>query len=289
MAPMVQVTLRLKGDGLRVGLRQLAANSSRLPDYLANKACKFIAKRAAADMPRVPVSRMDEELNTAVALVKAKRGNRFLRGLKFQRGNRVFGNLGPDRAYKPEYANVPLLALIVQAQSNPESRFNQLTGSVHARAASPFKGVSRAEGRQRMLDAMRRVLNARHSSGGFFKLCALAVQYGFDYAIRRLPKSFSRMGAQEFGGVDMDLAASGNVSKKLGKVAGVTPAQNGSGRAAFWVATTEADTKGTPGGSLQRVIEPVWQRAVDAEVESIRRQIAADYTATIRASGFKVV
>ena len=257
-----------------------------LPDRLANAACKAISYKAFENMPEVSPSTMDAELSVAISLVKSKRGGGWRRGKKFQRENRVFGALGKDKAYKPEYASVPLAALIIQAQTNLLSNFSARTGGVFFRERSPFKGVSRAQGAQNMLEAMRRMLAARHSSSGFFAACAKAVNMGFYL----LSSKFNRL---KLPGEEEDARPGSTDINKLSTLinkglARITPAANGSGRAGFSVATTEADTKGIPGHALERIAQPVWQAAVDDEARFQYSKVQRAYIAAIEDAGITV-
>lgn len=130
---------------------------------IVNTAAYWIAVNTKNAVPFSTIQRIDTDTNVAVDLVKTKRGKRFLKGNKFQAANRSFGNLG-NMAHLAQYAEVPLLALVINARVNPYSRYNRSTGGRYALTESPFKGKSRAEGAAAMLGAMCRVLAGRHSS-----------------------------------------------------------------------------------------------------------------------------
>ena len=182
-------------------------------------------------------------------------------------------------------AGVPLAALIINAQVNPGSNFNTLTGGVFQRGQSPFKGKSRAAGEQAMLEAMRRMLSARHSSSGFFAACARAVNVGFGIVRGKIN------GARWVPNEDNPSAGGdiNKISKLLSKgLAQITPAQGGSGRAGFSVATTEPDTKGTPGHALERIAQPIWQAAVDDEARFQYSKTRDAYVAAIEDAGITV-
>ena len=86
------------------------------------------------------------------------------------------------------------------------------------------------------------------------------------------------------------VAGGGNVSKNIGRLAGGTVA-TGTGeyaRASFWVTATEPDTKGSPGGAIYRIAQPVWQRAVDDEAASIHAYAQSLYEQAARESGIAV-
>jgi hypothetical protein len=273
--------MRLKNDALSNSLRMLAAKSTHTAAYLANKACMSIAIKAVQTMPRVMPAKMDEELNAAIAtdLIRVKSGKRFSRSKK-NRGY-AFGPVG-----KGAYPSVPLLALIINAQANPASNFNRITGGVFARDHSPFKGLSREAGREAMRMTMRRVLAARHSSSGFFKACAGVVRFIFSSAVRNVPVT-----GIPTEGIDAEaVPGTGNISGNINRLAGGTVATGVSdqARATFWVATTEPDTKGVPGGALYRIAQPVWQAAVDAEAVSIKTHAMDLFSRSAAESGLKV-
>ena len=196
------------------------------------------------------------------------------------------GAAGSLTPHSPNYnSDVPLAALIINAQANPSSNFNLITGGRYRRQASPFKGLSRAAGAQAMLDAMRRMLSARHSSGGFFALCARVVKQMFIPALSRNPV----VSAAAMTGFEA-LPGGGSVSGRIGTIAGGTVARDvgNSARASFWVTATISDTEGKPGNAIFRVAQPVWQRAVDDEADRLYREAQETYVAAARESGFTV-
>ena|ERR1039457_2358076 len=190
------------------------------------------------------------------------------KGVGYRKGKQ--GSLTPHGPNA--HSDVPLAALIVNAQVNPDSNFNQITGHYFQRMASPFKGKSRAAGAQAMLDAMRRMLSARHQSGGFFKLCADVVRKVFGPAVS------NRQGLAEAVMTGLDaVAGSGSVSKAIGKLAGgkVATGATDVAHASFWVTGTNPDTDGSKGGAaLFAVAQPVWQKAVDDEAANNFRTAA---------------
>lgn len=146
-----------------ISARIALIGSERTPAQIANTAAYWIAVNTKARTPFSSISTIDTELNVATGLVRSKSGKRFLRAKKIQPANRQFGTLG-NLAKLPKNQAAPLLALIISARANPGSRYNQLTGGRWAITASPFKGKYQAAGAQAMLDMMRRMLSARHSS-----------------------------------------------------------------------------------------------------------------------------
>ncbi len=276
--------MQLKNSGINAALlRRCEANTRLLPDVLANSACRGIAFKAADVMnetARVAPSTVDSELNASVAslLVKIKSGKRWSRNKKNRA--RFFGPVG-----KGAHPDVPLAALIINASVRSDSNYNLRTGNVYQRAMSPFKGKSRAAGAQAMLEAMRRMTAARRSATGFFWACARAVNVGFGIALGKIN------GARWVPNEDNPNAGGdiNKISKLLSKgLAQITPAQNGSGRAGFSVATTEPDTKGTPGHALERIAQPIWQAAVDDEARFQESKVRAAYVNAIEDAGITV-
>lgn len=259
---MINLTVQFRSAGLEVALARLSENSKRLPSYLVNKACYSIALKAEKAMPVVLPAKMDTELNVTMApSAKSKAKN-----------PKKVVHLAPrSRA-----------ALIVVASMHPGSKYNIRTGHVFARQMiSPEKTKGSVERFWRQIDVIaKRMVRARHSSSGFFRLGASVVKFIFKGALRNVPLQLS----EESGEVQ---AGGGNVSKRIGKVAGGLPASGDQTKATarFWVATTEPDTKGLPGRALYTIIQPVWERAVDAEAASIRAYAETLYAQTARDSG----
>ena len=265
-----QVVMRLNAGGLSLALKRARDAGGKLPSYLANKACHYIADRAARDMPRVLPATMDRELEVQVKGVTAK------------------GNL--SRAKKPRLISVvahenSLASRIILASFYGNSPFNIRTGQVFRRMKPDTHGS--AAFWQWVTDKASQMTKARHSSGGFFAACAKAVNVGFAMALGRMAPAGVRnqivAGPQQPG---FDINKS---SKLLNKgLAQVFPATGESGLARFTVATTEPDTKGSPGGALERRIAPVWQRAVEAETQSILKHAQETYANQLRRAGFVV-
>ena len=185
---------------------------------------------------------------------------------------------------------------IVLARMHPKSRYNQRTGGVYRLDKPIFSspspgGGGTLTGRGRyQLGAQNRLrfwawveeraeimTKARKSSGGFYKFCAHVVSLMF------------RAGSgQQFTPEGEAMAGSGRVSRAIGKEAGGRPARGtGSVTAMFWVRDTEPSTKGGTRG-LQRVAEPVWQRALDEEAASIKAEAEKRFANLARQSGFAV-
>lgn len=255
-----------------ISARIALISSSRTPAQIVNTAAYWIAVNTKARTPFSTISTIDADLNVAVDLVKTKGGKRFLRGKKFQRENRSFGNLG-NLAKLPQNEAVPLLALIINARANPGSKYNRLTGGRWALTASPFKGKYRAAGAQAMLGMMRRILAARHSSIKYLlsgeipairTLAPLAVN-----KYRRGGASPSQDNASYYG--------------SDGVVRGYAiPASEG-----FTVTATIANATGTIGKNQKAQNEALWKYVAPARQEAIdiEAELMESYVESAMAKG----
>lgn len=271
MANSVQISLRLKSNELRLAIEALRVRTGKMPDKMANQACGAIAYKAWQNMPKVEIQTIDKQLGVERIGVTAK-GN--LSKAKKPRYFKSRWNPDPMASGKLQLRQglAPAALLIILASFYPDSEFNRRTGQVWKRDKPNTKGM--AEFYEWLQNTANRMVSARHSSTGFFKACARAINIGFGMAlgkVRRVP------------GDDVN-----KTSKLLAKgLAEVYPAKNNSGRARFTVAATEPDTKGNQ-GALERVAGRVWQRAVDSEAEFIRLQVIEEYKKEIRQAGFVV-
>jgi len=266
----MQVSLKLRSGQLALALRATAANSRRLPSYLANRACNAISYRAWQKMPKVDPASIIQELEVS------------------RQGVTATGRL--SRAKRPRRVAIgshpsSLASRIVLASFYGHSPFNIKTGQVFARMKPDTHGSAEFWGW--IAGVAARMTKARLSSAGFFAACARAVNVGFGMALGRFsPRYAPRSGALaavQQPGTDVNKA-----SKLLAKgLAQVYPADGESGLARFSIAGTEPDTKGNQ-GALERVAGVVWQEAVDAEAQAIREHIAETYKGALRETGFKV-
>jgi hypothetical protein len=248
---------------LNAALAALYKVSDKTPAALVNQKGGFIFGRASGMMKVVEKSTIQTELDASPAqlLVKLKNG-------KFSKAKKnikqFFGDAGGDTE------GFPLLAAIIQARAGKSGK------------GSPWKGVDRATGAQRMLDAMRTVFNARISSRGYFRRCFQVAAYAYRKA--KLPTKFKI--SKLF--VEKEYPTIGSLSQRLGIIAGVTPAREGESRAisTFWIKTTEHDIGGK---GIREHAEPVLQAAFDAEAESTwQHEAEAEYKAVISALGIRV-
>lgn len=269
MADLFKVKMEMRNGGLNSSLRMLSQKTSRLPSYLVNKACKSIAIRAERTMPVVKPQSILQELEVSATGITEK------------------GNL--SRAKKPRRVSIgsnssSLGSRIVLAKFYKNSPFNIRTGGVFALSKPNTRGSEAFW--EYIADKTSQMTKARRSSSGFFKVCASVVKFVFMQATARSPVTnlgLLRPGFEATPGT-------GNVSKNIGRLAGGTPAYGDrtNARASFWVAATEPDTKGTPGNAVYRIAQPVWQRAVDDESQSIRDYAEGAYRQAAKEAGIAV-
>jgi hypothetical protein len=282
MAELVRISMQLKGGELAgaMQLRLLRDKTRPLPSYLVNKACREIARRAEAAMPVVLPAQMDAELDVTYSPAILKSGER-----------------SSAKNRQREVMHIPLDAkslamMIVVARLWPGSKYNIRTGNVWQLDRPQFnpqgehsQGTGRAEFWLWVQQKAERMIRARHSSSGFFRVCAKVVWFIFKDATAKNP--VERMAAMT--GVEA-LPGGGNVTKNIGRLAGgiVSTGTGEMARASFWVAATEPDTKGKPGGAIYKIAQPVWQRAVDDEAASIKSYAESLYSQAAREAGITV-
>lgn len=232
--------------------------SKKLPAELVNRAIFSIAIRARNNMPKVEPGTIREELEE----VKAQELSRLKSG-KFSRNKKNIRSFFGSGRSQP-----PFLALILNRRANPDYQ------GPYKLQQSPFKGVDRATGAQRMLAAMRRVFSTRLSSTGYFKTAAAAIMFLFRAANRGQ------------GPAPVDTGAGGSISRRIGKIAGGRPATGNNARATFWIAAPEPDSQ-SGRDAIYKIAEPIWQQAMDEEGKLIlKRAIEKEYAAAARAAGF---
>lgn len=256
MASPIKVAFRLKNQAeLSSALRRASIATGKLPARLMNRAVLSMAIRAAKKMPVVSPEKIRAELQEyKVAIQSYSKKGKLLGKGKAKSKSLFHSDTG-----------APLLALIIQSRVGK-------TGQ-RGRRQSPWKGVSRSEGAERMLSAMRKVFNARIKSQGFYRTCARAIQYLFK----------SKVGVQKG---DSPITKNTSISSRIGKIAGGIPA-TGKGRAtaSFWVSSTQADDR----SSLYSVAQPVWQEALNHEAQQVSAFAARkEYEKSMKSVGFKL-
>lgn len=167
MTPPIHIHASVDTSRLAAALkwRVEAIKSSRTMKQIVCSSALAVASRAMKRTPAVPISTIDRELNVFVGFGIGKRGQ-----LLTSRRKRVLHsgrqNTGSSAWL---HTKAPLAALIINAQVNYQSVFNQRTNHRYYRIASPFKGKSRMAGRAAMTMAVTRFIRARHSSTHFLQ------------------------------------------------------------------------------------------------------------------------
>lgn len=280
---VVKVQLKIRNHDLSAALQQLGRVSDRLPSYLVNKSCNWIAIHAKEAMPVASPARIASEMAMTTAATEMKTG--ILAAARFRRTR-----------------SLTMAQKIVLARMHPNSKFNRDTGGVFALKPPPGSGGGPTPSRGRYKlggqaktrfwewvdEHATRMVAARRKSSGFFKFGAEVIQFIFYGVVSgkapvRPPSEFAGTTAevQPYGG---------KVGQAIGRVAGGIPATDGQAvaRARFWVSSTEPDTKGKGGLGFKSVAEPVWQRAVDKESALTRERAEQLYAQAARECGFKV-
>jgi hypothetical protein len=284
MTPMPQANLRLQKGSLNASLAAIKSVSKRTSAYLANKAVLSIAIKAFDRMPVVAPGKIAADM--------AKVGH--VRNAKDK----------DWRKTNNERRDLTTAERVVLASIHPGSRFNQLTGGVFKRmkpiysSPSPGGGGRLTSARGYKLGAQNRLrfwawveeqairmTAARRSSSGFFQLGARVVRLIFSRGaspVRMPPSDGASSGVQAMTG-------GGKINKAIGRVAGGTRAvgDGNIAKASFWVATTEPDSKGK-NTAVTRILEPVWQRAVNDEAKDAAAYAEKLMAQALREQGFTV-
>ena len=249
----------MRDAGMSEALRRMSIASNKLPAEVCNRAVFSMAIKAKKNMPVVSASKIQSELESQkiMPLMMSASGKRFLKAKKLL-----------ETVFFKEFGGAPLLALIIQSRVRSGGFWNI--------PSSPWAGVSRAEGAQQMLDAMRHVYNARVRSSGYFKACASVIYLVFKNSIgqSRPPESG--------GGVH---SGEGSLSRRIGKIAGGTPATGkGKASATFWFASPTPDTK----AAIYKIAQPVWERAMEDEAKFVMaKAIEKEYRDAAKAIGIR--
>lgn len=283
---LVPITMKLRGGDLAnaMNIKLLRSRTRPLPRQVVNRACFSIANRAFKAMPVVSPAQMDAELNVkSVPVQKIITSGKNKGKLK---------NTGEVAIVHQQFISGAMG--IILASIRPNSKYNVMTGNVWQRTPPPFSNAKRVGQSARgefwawAQERAEVMMKARHSSSGFFKLCANVVKMIFIGEVYK--QGPGSVAINEITGAAG--AGTMKVSREVGRLAGGTLAR-GDGemaRASFWVTTTEPDTKGKPGHGFERRIMPVWQRAVDDEAASIMAHyIVPAYAEAARSAGIKVV
>lgn len=179
--------------------------TKRTPAEACNVAGYYIAAAAQRATPFVELQTIDSELAVEMLPVMGKRGKP-LKNKKTYRGKP--GGLSVVQG-------VPFSVLIIQARSNPNSRYNALTEGRYALMQSPFKGLSRAAGRAAMAEAEDRMIKGRHSSPHFIaagwvparKILAFARRYGAASGVDTVLDALTQTAMSASGSLGFAIAA----------------------------------------------------------------------------------
>lgn len=224
--------------------------SEELPSKIVNKKTFFIFRSAAKNMKVVEKEQIAKELGAAPAhvLVKLKNGN-------YSRAKSRVKNFFGEGDEKGDFN---LLAAIVQSRAKKSGK------------PSPWAGVDRATGAQRMLEAMRVIYSSRQKARGYFQKGFVSLRYIFK-------KAWGKAGGDFIGGS----------VNKLEKIANGSPAASRQSKAvaSFWMVSPKHDIK----DALDKYASPVLQRAFDEESEDTFRAAAEkEYKDALKFIGIKV-
>ncbi len=252
------VSFKFDMSEMNESLRRLTVVSDKLPSELVNQKSWRIFQKATWWMKAVEKETIQQELGASAALelVKLKSG-RFSRSKKNIRQFFGQGNGTGD---------FPLLAAIIQSRAGKGGK------------PSPWKGVDRATGANRMLDEMRKVYGARQKSRGYFKACFATLRDVFKQASGKLP--FSSASSRGSGTV-------ASLARDRGRIADGNPAAKNSSvaTASFWIVSPKHDIK----NALDKHAALILQRAIDEEASSTAQHAAEkEYRGAIAALGIKV-
>lgn len=153
----MQVNATVDSSGLQAGLAYASKYTKRSLPEMVNTSAYWVAVNSKNNLPFVPVERIDAEMAKITVPVIGKRGKPLKRKTQYR------GGMSPIQTSK----EAPLAVLIIQARANPSSNYNRLTNNRWLLTKSPFKGVSRTEGRAAMRQAEDKQIKSRRRSGKF--------------------------------------------------------------------------------------------------------------------------
>ena len=184
----MNVFVKVDTSGLSAALAKRAEilTSRRTMKQAVCTAAYYIARNAQRWMPYVSQGTIDSDLAVEYSFGQTPKGKLSMAKKNLRRGSGLFGATVRHSGIRKTH-QVPLAALIIQSSTRPWSRYNTLTNSRYARAASPFKGLPREAGRQAMRMAVHRMIGARHSSTHFLRS-------GWGEAVRQLERFADRGG-----------------------------------------------------------------------------------------------
>lgn len=141
-------------EGLSAAVRERLKYPGRSEADIANHTGYSVSLRTERTTPFAEPQKIDTELKVSTDRYITKSGTLSKR----KRTSYGMGDIKKD---------VPLTALIVMARVNPNSNYNQRTNQRYLLSQNPFKGVTRAEGIQRMKELVQKMVSGRHKSSKF--------------------------------------------------------------------------------------------------------------------------
>ncbi len=255
---MSAVQFKFDASQLQESLKRLAVVSDKLPSEIVNQKGWRIFQKSVWGMKAVSKETIQSELGASAGhvLVRLKSG-KYSRAKKNVR--MFFGQGAGDDE------NLPLAVAILQSRAQRGS-------------PSPWKGVDRATGAQRMTEALRKFYGARQKSRAFFK-----ATFG---VIRDTFKAVS-VKSSGLAGASDGIPKAGSLLERKGKIADAVPARQGSSKAVstFWLQSPKHDAK----DAVDQYAGPVLQKAMDDEASSTAQHAAEkEYKDAIAALGIKV-
>lgn len=164
MPPSFIPTCRINAQGLNNALNVARQFSSRAPEKIVVSAAFFVAVKTQEYTPSVSAQQIDSGVGTIITARIGKTGKPL--SLKQSR-NRI---LSSGKIIKTKTGGtLPLAVAIIQSQVNPNSKYNRMTNHRFQRPFSPFRGVTREQGRAAMRLAEHAFIAARRMSNSFLR------------------------------------------------------------------------------------------------------------------------
>jgi len=251
------VTFKVNRTQMDRALRSMAIVSNRLPHLLVNQAVHRASQKAVWYVPVVSAERISAEWGEEKRMDQVK-----LKSGRFSRAKK----------HIKSFFRHPGLAKWVHWRL---AHGHKVLGY----SSSPFKGVSRAEGAQRMLEVVRRIFGAKQKSRGYFKAAFATLRDAFKRAAGgRIPFSSA---ASRGSGTQKSLA------RDLGRIASASPARAGQGyraRATFAIISPRHDIK----GAIYKYAQPAIQRGFDEEAAFLmKKSFELELRKAARAAGIR--
>lgn len=251
---MSAVNIKFDSREIQQALKRLSFVSDHMPGELVNQKSYRIFQKCVWGMKAVKKETIERELGASAAmqLVKLKSG-------KYSRSKKniqIFFGQGDS-----EQENFPLAAAIIQARARKSGK------------SSPWAGVSRAEGAEKMLEAVRKLYAGRQKSKAYFKATFATIR---DIFKRKTRKRGLSIGNEAVAGPDGQA-----------RIANAVPAKETGSNAVstFWLESPKHDIK----DAIEQYAAPVLQEAMDKEADSTAEHAAElEYKQAIRAFGIKI-